>query len=321
MESLKLAIVIPCYNEADNLLELYDRIKAVSNELLDTTVTIIFVDNKSTDNSLAFYRHLATTDPNVHVLMMSRNFGSPQPSLLAGIRYSVQLDVDITVLMDADLQDPPELIKDFYTKWQEGAQVVLGIRKKRDETFIRRIGYYFFYRIFKYFSFLNIPLDAGDFCLIDKIVARHIAAFTETDVLIRGIRTWVGFHQVGVEYDRPLRKKGLSFFSFFDYVKVAKDAIINFSDRPLEYVSNLAIGSAIITSILMAVYLYFAFTTSAPKGFFTLIMVILFFGTLQLIALGVIAEYIIKIFREVKNRPPFIVQAIIRREDGNQDPK
>ncbi len=321
MEILKLAVVIPCYNESENLLELYDRLKKVEQEIVEIKMTIILVDNKSSDNSLTFYKHLVSADPNVNVLMMSRNFGSPQPSLLAGIRYAVQLDMDIVTLMDADLQDPPEVIKDFFAKWQEGAQVILGIRRKREETLVRRIGYYLFYRLFRYFSFLDIPLNAGDFCMLDKIAARHIASFSETDVLIRGIRTWIGFNQVGVHYDRPIRKKGSSFFSFLDYVRVAKDAIVNFSDKPLEFISIIAMGAAIFTAFLSFIYLYFAFTTSAPKGFFTLLMVILFFGTLQLAALAVISEYIIKIFREVKNRPPFIIQGIIRREDGNKNTK
>ena len=321
MEPLNFAVIIPCYNEANNLLELYQRLKNVAAELGDINLKIFFIDNKSEDESLNIYGHLAKSDPNVHVVLMSRNFGSPQPSLLAGIRYAVQQNVDAAVLMDADLQDPPELIKEFVAKWHAGAQVVYGVRSKRDETFLRRLGYYIFYRIFRYFAFLDIPLDAGDFCLLDKIVLRHIAAFEETDVLIRGIRSWVGFKQEGVAYYRPIRKKGSSFFSLLDYVRVAKDAIVNFSDKPLEYISYLAVLSAIFTGIASIGYLYIALTTTAPKGFFTLLMLILFFGTLQLLSLGVIAEYIIRIFREVKKRPPFIVQAVLRRNDDDTNEK
>jgi dolichol-phosphate mannosyltransferase len=316
-----VAVIIPCYNEANNLLELYDRLKKVAAEIPEINLKIFFIDNKSKDESLPFYQYLAKIDPNVHILLMSRNFGSPQPSLLAGIRYAVQQNTDAAILMDADLQDPPELIKEFIEKWQIGAQVVFGVREKREETLVRRIGYYVFYRIFRFFSFLDIPMDAGDFCLLDKIVLRHMASFEETDVLIRGIRSWVGFTQIGVPYSRPIRQKGTSFFSFLDYVRVAKDAIVNFSDRPLEYVSYLAMASAFFTGVASIVYFYVALTTTAPKGFFTLLMLILFFGTLQLLSLGVIAEYIIRIFREVKKRPPFIVQAVLRRHDDNKSEK
>lgn len=315
MELLKFAVIIPCYNESSNILELYDRLKKVASELVEVELKIVFVDNKSTDDSLSIYRYLIGIDHHVHAILMSRNFGSPQTSLLAGIRYAVSNNVDAAILIDADLQDPPELIKSFFSKWQEGAQVVYGVRELRQETFIRRIGYYLFYRIFRFFSFLNIPLDAGDFCLMDKVVLRHIAAFEETDVWVRGVRTWVGFTQVGVSYFRPIRQKGSSFFSFLGYVKVAKDAIVNFSDKPLEYISHLAILSALITGIASVIYFYFAITTTAPKGFFTLLLGMLYFGTIQLLALGVIAEYLIRIFREVKKRPPFIVQAILRRND------
>lgn len=317
MELLKLAVIVPCYNELVNLLEVYERLKKVAIDLPEISLKIVFVDNRSQDGSLKAYQSMVAHDPSVSVLLMSRNFGSPQPSLFAGIRYAAQTNVDAAVLMDADLQDPPELIKDFFEKWQQGYQVVYGIRTRRDESFVRRVGYYIFYRIFRFFSFLDIPLDSGDFCLMDKVVLRHIASFEECDVFIRGIRTWVGFNQTGVPYVRPIRKRGTTFFTFMSYVRVAKDAIVSFSYKPLEYISHLAILSAIVTGFASVFYLYVALTTVAPQGFFTLLMFMMFFGTLQLLCLGVIAEYLIRVFREVKRRPPFIVQAVLRRESDS----
>lgn len=272
---------------------------------------LILVDNKSTDHSILIYHKLVTNNENVEVILLTRNFGSPQPSILAGIRHALSLDVDAAIVMDADLQDPPELIFDFCREWERGFYLVIGVRKKREESLIRKIGYYLFYRIFRYLSFLDIPLDAGDFCLFDKILLQHISSFTETDVLIRGLRAWVGFEHGKVEYDRPIRQKGLTNFNFWGYLRCVKDAVVNFSDKPLEYISFIAIGSSIVTGCASLFYLYFAFTKVAPKGFFTLIMAILFFGTLQLICLGVIAEYLIRIFREVKKRPPYIVERVL----------
>lgn len=311
----KIIVVAPCYNESENLLEFYDQLKSVFSKHLDLDFKIVFVDNKSTDDSLEIYSDLIEKDGSVEAILMSRNFGGPQPSILAGIKYAVSCGADAVVILDADLQDPPPLISKFIEKWRQGFKVVYGFRPKRDETFVRRIGYYFFYRLFRYLSFLDIPLDAGDFCLLDAVAAKHIADFSEKDVLIRGLRSWIGFRQIGVEYDRPIRKKGVTNFSFWGYVRVAKDAIVNFSDKPLEYVSYLAIGSAVATCFVGLFYLYFALTTEAPKGFFTLLMIMLVFGTLQLTCLGVLAEYLMRIFREVKSRPPFIIETILKKSE------
>ncbi|MCK4500029.1 hypothetical protein KAU11_05990, partial [Candidatus Babeliales bacterium] len=174
-----------------------------------------------------------------------------------------------------------------------------GVRSKREGGLIRRIGYMCFYRILRYLSFIDFPVDAGHFSLLDRRVVEVIVALPEKDVFIRGLRAWAGFRQVGVEYYRPDRSRGETTFSFFRYIRTAKDAIVNFSYKPLEYVSGMAIGAATLTMIASFFYLYIAFTKDAPRGFFTLLMAILVLGTLQLVALGVIAEYLIRIFREV----------------------
>lgn len=312
----KIAIIIPCYNEAKNLHDLFLKLKEVF-ATINADFVVIFIDNKSTDASFLVYNDLIKMDSSIHVIFLSRNFGSSQPSILAGIRYALLLRVNAAVIMDADLQDPPEVIAALYQKWKDGFLLTLAVRKKRIESFVSRIGYFLFYRIYRFLSLLDISLDASDFCMMDRIFMEHLSSFSETDVLIKGLRAWIGFQHGIVEYERPLRKKGESFFGFLSYLRSAKDTLVGFSDKPLEYISYLAIVSSIFTGISFIFYFYFSFSRVAPQGFFTLIMAILFFGTLQLFSLGVIAEYLIRIFREVKKRPPFIVEKILtqKKED------
>lgn len=305
-----VSLVVPCYNEAHNLPELYERCRAVF-EGLPYDFELVLVDNCSTDSSRELYERLVQQDSRVRAVLMSRNFGGPQSSYFAGLK---EARGDAVVLLDGDLQDPPELIREFLAKWEAGYQVVYGVRETREETLVRRIGYKLFYRILRMLSAVPMPLDAGEFCLMDRRVVTVLAALPEKDVLIRGLRAWAGFKQIGVTYHRPDRRRGKTTFSFLGYVGAAKNAVVNFSHKPLEYISTMAIGAAVLTSIAACFYFYLALTTKAPRGFFTLLMVILFFGTLQLIALGVIAEYLIRIFREVKARPPYVIDRILTQK-------
>jgi polyisoprenyl-phosphate glycosyltransferase len=316
-----ISIIIPCFNEEKNISELYNRIKKTFEPkkfgTIDYSYEIIFVDNASTDNSITLYKEIINSDDNVQVLVMARNTGTSQPSFLAGLKES---SGDAVVMIESDLQDPPELIQEFIKKWENGFDVVYGIRTKRKENIIRRIFYTLFYRIFKWLSYITIPLDAGDFCLMDKKVVSVITSLPEKDVYIRGLRSWAGFNQTGIEYVREKRKHGKTSISFFRNFFWAKKAIVNFSDKPLEFISRIAIITTLLTFFAAGYYLYIHITTTTPQGFSTLIMFMFIFGSIQLLALGVIGEYLIRIFHEIKGRPPYIIsKKITAKTKENND--
>jgi len=278
---------------------------------------LIFVDNASTDMSLPTFHALTNDDSHVSVLLMSRNFGSNQPSLLAGMHHATG---DCTIAIDGDLQDPPEIIPSFVHQWEEGYDVVYGIRKKRKGSIARRIGYTCFYRLFRILSYLDIPLDAGDTCLIDRKVVDIIKSLPEKDLYIRGLRTWAGFKQIGVEYIREDRAAGTSSNSFLANFSWAKKAIVNFSYKPLEFISRIAIVAVFATMSSACVYLYWHFKYGAPRGFSTLLMTMFIFNTIQLLALSVIGEYLIRIIQEVKSRPPYIVSEVLHNKQPRKQP-
>lgn len=311
----KLSIIVACYNEASNIKELHDRVTNVMKTLPAYDYELIFIDNASTDNSRIIFDHITKQDDKVHVLLMSRNFGSNQPSLLAGMQYA---HGNCTVAIDGDLQDPPELIPALVKKWEEGYDVVYGIRKKRKGSILRRIGYTCFYRIFKWLSYLDIPLDAGDTCLIDRKVLEILNKLPEKDLYIRGLRTWAGFKQIGVEYVREDRSGGKSSNSFFANFSWVKKAIVNFSYKPLEFISRLAIIAVCATIIAAFVYLYLHFRYGAPQGFSTLLMVMFIFGSIQMLALAIIGEYLIRIFQEVKARPPYLISEVLHQQTNHK---
>lgn len=291
---------------------MYERIIKAMHPMPAYDIEIMYVDNASTDHSLNAYQKLIQLDARVQVIRMSRNFGNSQPSLMAGMH---QASGDAIILMCGGLQDPPEVIPSFISQWEQGFQVVYGIAKKRnDNSFIRRLGYKAFYRIFKMLSYLDIPLDSGDFSLIDRKVVNVIKQLPEKDIYLRGLRTWVGFKQIGVEYERANRLHGKSSNSFLANFWWAKKAIINFSYKPLEYISRLAMVAVCVTGIAAIIYLYWHFQYGAPRGFSTLLMVMFMFGSLQLLVLAIIGEYLIRIFHEVKNRPVYIIQEILNQE-------
>jgi len=311
----KISIVTPCFNEHDNIQELYDRIKkSISN--LNYDYEIIFVDNSSTDNSYKIYEQITSNDPKSKAIIMSRNFGSSQTSFLAGIKNATG---DAIILIESDLQDPPELIPKLIEKWEEGFDVVYATRKKRRGSLIRRFFYKCFYVVFRWMSYLEIPLDSGDFSLIDKKIAEIIKKLPEKDIYIRGLRTWVGFKQTSIEYVRDDRIHGETSISFLDNFNWAKKAIVNFSYKPLEFISKLSLITAAITIIAAIVYVYFYFTKNMPKGFPTLLLAIFTLSTIQLIALGIIGEYLIRMFHEIKGRPSYIISEIIQNKSSGDN--
>jgi dolichol-phosphate mannosyltransferase len=300
----KISIVVACYNEFLNIEPMHTKIQNIFKKL-NYQYELIFVDNASTDSSQQLYQKIAFEDSNVKVLIMSRNFGSSQPSFFAGLMHA---SGDAVVMIDGDLQDPPEVIPDLIQKWESGFDVVYAVRKKRKGSIIRRIGYTCFYRIFRWFSYINIPLDAGDFSLMGRNVVEHIKCFKERDLYIRGLRAWVGFKQVGVEYVRDDRHAGKTSCSFWANFFWAKKAIVNFSYKPLEFISLMASLTMLLSVVAILVYICLGLIFKTPRGFTTLLAIILFLGSVQLLALSIIGEYLARIFEEVKGRPHYIIK-------------
>lgn len=309
-----ISVIIPCYNEEGNVEELHRRISDVLRRNVKN-YEIIFIDNKSTDATRDILRRLAERDPHVTALFFSRNFGHSQYGFTAGSEYATG---DAVVWTDADLQDPPEMIEEFIKKWQEGYDVVYGVREKRRGGFLLRIAYKLFYRLYKKMSYLDIPLDAGDFSLMDRKVINIINAMPERDRYVRGLRTWAGFRAIGVPYVRQERHEGKTSNNIRKNIWWAKKAIFSFSYTPLEFIFYLSLIVFIASIIAIFGYLIAYIINPGPRGFTTLLMIVLFLGSSQLLALSIIAEYIGRIFEEVKGRPKYVIEEIVGTDTRKQ---
>jgi len=304
-----LSAIIACYKDEQAIPIMHERLTATFKKL-GIDYEIIFVNDGSPDACAEVIRGLSERDPRVVGITHSRNFGS-QMAFRSGMEISTK---DGVVLLDGDLQDPPELIEPFFQKWQEGFDVVYGRRVKRDMPWYWGILYKLFYRVFAAFSYVKIPHDAGDFSLIDRRVVGWMLNCAERDLFMRGIRAYVGFKQTGVDYVRPERMFGRSTNNFIKNLDWAKKGIFSFSNTPLTMLT--AVGVALVgVSFLLAVVaaLLRVFVPDiAPRGITTLLIVILAFGSLNLFAIGLVGEYVAKIMAEVKGRPRLIRSALIR---------
>ena len=305
-----ISVIIPCYNEAENILEMHKRLTAVISKT-SKRYEFLFINNGSIDNSISIFRSLVKKDPHVSVITYSRNFG-PHGAYAGGLTYARG---DSVICIDGDLQDPPELIPKMLEKWHEGYDVVYGIRKKRGGSKLRKFLTILYYRILNKFSYIQIPLDAGDFALMDRKVVELINKMPEHNKYFTGLRAWLGFRQIGIEYSRSERYAGTTKFNLMDYMRWAMQSIFSFSYKPLELISYLAIFVVFLTGFGIFIYLLdFFFYPHNPRGFITLILVILFLGGVQLLCLSIIGQYIANIFEEVKNRPYYIVKEILKKD-------
>lgn len=304
----KITAVIACYKDAQAMPVMYERLVKTFYKM-NVDYEIIFVNDCSPDNTAQVLQALVHQDKHVIGIEHSRNFGS-QSAFMSGIEISTG---DAVVLLDGDLQDPPELIADFYIKWKDGFDVVYGERIKRDgnRSLIRL--YKLFYRIFRNLSYVPIPLDAGDFSMMDRKVVDELVKLPETDQFLRGLRAWVGFKQTGIPYTRPERMFGVTTNNWRRNLAWARKAIFSFSYVPLELLTYLGWALTLISflAIVMQVILYFA-GAPVPHGITTIIVLILFFGGLNMLAVSILGEYQAKILEEVKKRPKFIRRKIIQ---------
>lgn len=302
----RLSAVIACYNDARAIPILHERLRDVFSGLA-VDYEIIFVNDGSPDDTDAVLKDLAANDGHVLAIEHSRNFGS-QNAFISGMQAATG---DAVILLDGDLQDPPEVITAFHDKWREGYDVVYGRRGRRETSFLLGACYKAFYRLFRRVSYVPMPLDAGDFSLMDRKVVDQLLALPETDQFLRGLRSWVGFRQTGVDYVRPKRPFGNSSNGWLRNLWWAKKGIFSFSHLPIEILGYLA-GTMTALSLLGLGYelVDCLRRPQVPHGLSIVIVLILLFGSLNLLAVSIVGEYVIRAFEESKRRPKFIRRAI-----------
>lgn len=312
MSKPEVSIVIPLYNEEDVFSELIDRL----TKLIDSfhkKIEVILVDDGSSDSTAELMRALALEDERFQSVILSRNFGH-QIALSAGLQQISATDA--VFIIDADLQDPPELLQQFYQLYEEGYDVVYAIRKNRKEGVLKKLAYATFYRIMDKISYVRIPLDTGDFSLISARMAKLLNEMPEESRYLRGMRSWLGFRQIGVEYDRAERMSGESKYSLKKLFQLAFNGIFNFSEFPIKLITNLGLLT-ILSSIGYLIYVIAKklIYGNVPEGFTGLLFVLVLFGGIQMLSLGLIGEYVLRIFFQVKQRPLFVIREKIKNKE------
>ena len=306
-----LSVIVPCFNESANIDNTFKRIELNIKKITDN-YEIIFVDDGSTDNSFKILNEISEKNPHLKIIRFSRNFGH-QYAIYAGI---VSSSGEGIFLIDADLQDPPEKFQEMFDKWSSGYDVVYGVRKSRKGNFFKKILYSSYHTIFRWLSDLDNQADLADFCLMDKKIKEVFLKFKEKNLYFRGLRSWVGFKQIGIPYERDNRNLGETKYSLTKLFQLALDGILNFSIKPLNFIFLTGLVMFIFSMILIIFYLFqkffgFSFLGTVPeeaKGFYTTIIIILFFGGMNLTALGIIGEYVGRLYKEVKDRPKYIIK-------------
>lgn len=299
-----LSIITPCYNEEATIHYFYEETKKYL-ETMDVEYEIIFVNDGSKDRTLAILKSIAKGDKCVKIIDFSRNFGH-QAAVTAGL---FNCNGDAIVIIDADLQDPPEIIPEMISKWEEGHQVIYGKRKIRSgESKFKLLTAKYFYRVLSYMASIEIPKDTGDFRLMDRIVVEAFKEMPEQNRFIRGMVSWIGFDQVPLEYNRDDRFAGETKYPLRKMIKFATDGIVSFSTKPLKLTAIFGIGTIGISILLIIYTIITKIMSDTSMGWASTMCVILFFSGVQLLSLGVIGEYIARIYDESKNRPLYLVK-------------
>jgi dolichol-phosphate mannosyltransferase len=307
-----LSAIVACYGDDQAIPIMHERLTQIFAHL-GVEYEIVFVNDCSPANDEAVIRRLCERDSHIIGISHSRNFGS-QSAFLSGMEIATG---DAVILLDGDLQDPPAVIEDFYRQWKEGYAVVYGIRIKRQASWYMQMLYKAFYRVFKHLSEVEIPVDAGDFSLIDRRAVEYLLRFRERDLFVRGLRAWIGFRQVGVPYVRPERMFGRSTNNFIKNIWWAKKGIFSFSLKPLYYIQGFgfAIFAVSITLALFYLFYYLLHPLARVPGITTIILLVLGLSGVQLLSLSILGDYIGKVLEETKARPRFIRSKIIRGAD------
>ena len=305
LKDIKISVIAPVFNEEKVVDEFYRRTKKML-EKLSALHEIIFIDDGSADSTLARIKKLRQADENVKIVCFSRNFGHAA-AISAGLDHA---SGDAVMVIDADLQDPPEVLEKFINKWREGYEVVYGIRRKRKEWFGKRFCYWLFYRMMRASSTLKMPLDAGDFSLMDKKVVEVIKNMPERNRFVRGLRSWAGYKQIGIEYDRQERFAGETKYPFKKLLRLAADGIFSFSYVPLRLVTlfGFLVAALAFVAVFFLLYERYIVGNVGVPGIPATLVAVLFLGGIQLISIGVLGEYIARVYEETKQRPHYIVK-------------
>jgi len=306
-----LSVVIPVYNEEETLDQLVERLSRALDSIGEPW-EVLFVNDGSRDRSGQMLHAFHERDPRLKSITLSRNFGH-QVAISCGLDFARG---DGVIVMDCDLQDPPEVLPGMVARWREGWDVVYAVRQRRKENVLKRAAYKGFYWLLHQVSYLDIPLDSGDFSLIDRRVVDLLKSMPERNRFVRGLRTWVGLRQTGYEYARAARYAGESKYSFTKLLRLAFDGLVSYSYVPLRLVSNVGMLVSLSALAYMS-YLLVArlFGDRTIQGWTSTVVILLFLGGVQLLSLGIIGEYIGRIFDEVKQRPHYIVSEV-RGVDG-----
>ena len=308
-------LVIPLFNEEQVYPELVKRL----TDVLDKTsleASVIMIDDGSTDQTATLMRETSGSDPRFTSVFLSRNFGH-QLALTAGLsRVNAS---EAVFILDGDLQDPPELLEEFYSYLGKGYDVVYAVRKKRKENIFNRLAYKCFYMVMKKISYLDMPLDSGDFSLISRRAVDHLNEMTEESRFLRGMRAWIGYKQIGITYERPGRHSGESKYTFKRLLGLAFNGLFNFSELPVRFITRLGLLTFIVSFIYLLVTLFKRFVLNeVPEGFTATLITIILFGSVQLISIGILGEYILRIFFQAKGRPLFIVKEVLNDDNENK---
>ena len=316
MKALDISIIVPLYNEQavfDNLIE-----RLVN--VIDTTLfscEVILIDDGSTDNTRQLVEKICEKDSRFTGILLSRNHGH-QLAVSAGLA-NVRGQKG-AMIIDGDLQDPPELVKEFYELLVNGYDVIYAIRKNRKESFLKKVAYSTYYRLQKKISSFNIPIDSGDFSMLSRRVVDNMNNMPEQSRYLRGMRAWVGFKQIGYEYDRDQRHAGETKYSWNKLFELAFNGIFNFSDFPVKFITRTGFITVVFSLIYFGYNIYRKlFYNDVPQGFTATILAIILFSGVQLISLGLIGEYVLRIYNQVRNRPLFIIEKII--QEGKEKPE
>ncbi len=309
-----LSVVMPVFNEEQVIERTHRRVSETLGIDGDLDLELVYVDDGSSDGTAAVLRRIAEQDPRVCVVSLSRNFGQ-QPAITVGLRHAAG---EVAVIMDADLQDPVEVVPKMLAKWREGYEVVYGIRTNRKESLPKIFAYSAFYRILARLSDIELPKDSGDFCVIDRRVIEALGRLPEKNRFVRGLRAWYGGRQFGIPYDRPARVAGQPGYSVKKLMNLAFDGIFSFSVVPLRMIFWIGLTLSLLSALALVFFLasrIFSFeilghAPSEVPGFTSIILAVLLLSGVQLLSLGVVGEYLGRVYLEVKNRPEYVVSEL-----------
>jgi dolichol-phosphate mannosyltransferase len=307
-----ISLIIPVLNEAENVPHCWRRINELIETLPEFTFEAIFVDDGSTDATVEVVKGLAAGPrAAVRLVKLSRNFGH-QGAISAGMSY---VRGDAVIFMDADLQDPPELIGAFLEKFTQGYDVVYAVRRNRKESFLMRLCFNVFYKLLNAMAERPIPLDSGDFGLMSRRVAKLVESMPEQDRFVRGLRSWVGFKQIGIPYDRPERLRGESQYTLSKYMKLAVDGLFGFSRIPLRVALGIGLSTVAISFayLIVSCITMFVFKIRLLPGWAGIVTLVLLVGGANIVVTSIVGEYVVRIYFQAKSRPLFVVDEVFEQ--------